>query len=113
MVEPIADAFRKSRLEVAQSSRDANHFELMRTSNAVLLFRAAHPNPDEWLNHSVLELLAPASALGRQTDFAAKALLVRMPERIRERVRGVPIFDYTESFDPRTLEPFLAEIGRE
>jgi hypothetical protein len=108
----IADVVRANRFEVAQSSRETDHDELMRTSNAVLVFRAANPKPDEWLKHNAMELVVPAYALERQAEFDAKALLVSEPGRIQFRVPGVPVYAYSESFDPATLGPFFDSIKR-
>jgi hypothetical protein len=111
-VQPVADVVRARHFEVAQSGREADHDHLMRTANAVLVFRAANPHPDHWLKHNALELVVPAKALQRAVEFDAKALLVSEPERIQSRVPGVPVYPYSESFDPATLNPFLDSLQR-
>lgn len=108
----IGDVVRARKFEVVQSGRDGDHDQLMRTSNAVLLFRAANPHPDEWLKLNAMELALATRIFERQPDFDAKALLVTEPARIQAQAPGVPVYSYSEPFAPETLEPFFARLRR-
>jgi len=103
---------RERKFEVVQSGRDGDHELLMRSSNAVLLFRVAHPSPDQWLKLNAMELVLAGQIFEKKPDFAAKALLVTDPARIQARAAGIPVYSYAEPFAPETLEPFFDRLGR-
>jgi hypothetical protein len=99
--------------EVVRSGRDGDHEGLMRTSQAVLLFRAANPKPDEWLNEYAKELALPWQIFEKSADFDAKALLVTEPERVRVlKAAGVPVYPYSEAFAAETLDPFFDSLRK-
>jgi hypothetical protein len=107
----IGEVVRGRNLEVARSGREGDHQGLMRTSQAVLLFRAANPKPDEWLNEYARELALPWQIFEKSADFDAKALLVTEPERVRVlKAAGVPVYPYSEPFEPETLGPFFDSL---
>ena len=108
----ISEVLRGRKFEVVQSGRDGDHDRLMRTSNAVLLFRAANPNPDPWLKFNAMELALASQIFEKKPDFAAKALLVTEPARIQAQAAGVPVYPYSEPFAPETLEPFFESLRR-
>ena len=108
----IAGMVRDRKFEAVESGRDGGHDGLMRTSSAVLLFRAAGPNPDQWLNLNAMELALAGHIFDKKPDFAAKALLVTDPARIQDRAGGVPVYLYSEPFAPETLEPFFERLNR-
>ena len=108
----IADVVRNRNFEAVQSGRDGDHDRLMRTSNAVLLFRAANPDPDQWLKLNAMELALAGQIFERKPDFTAKALLVTDPARIHAQAAGVPVYPYSEPFAPETLEPFFEKLSR-
>ena len=106
----IAGMFRERKFEAVESGRDGGHDRLMRTSNAVLLFRAAHPDPDQWLKFNAMELALAGQIYQKKPDFAARALLVTDPARIRAQAAGIPIYPYSEQFSPDTLAPFFDKL---
>jgi hypothetical protein len=108
----IADVVRDRNLEAVQSGRDGDHDRLMRISNGVLLLRAAHPNPDQWLQFNAMELALAGQIFEKKPDFAAKALLVADPARIQAQAAGVPVYPYAEPFAPETLDPFFGRLSR-
>ncbi len=101
----IGDMVRARKFELLQNGRDGDHDRLMRTSNAVLLFRAVKPDPDWWLKYNAMEL-----AFAGQIEN--KALLVTDPARVRTLAPGVPVYSYSEPFAPETLEPFFDRLRR-
>jgi hypothetical protein len=106
----IAGAIRDRKFETVESGRDGDHDRLMRTSTAVLLFRAANPNPDQWLKLNAMELALAGQIFEKKPDFAAKALLVTDPARIQAQAAGVPVYAYSERF-AETLEPFFSRLS--
>ena len=106
----LAGVVRERNFEVVQSGRDGDHDRLMRTSNGVLLFRAAHPDPDQWLKFNAMELALAGQIYQKNPDFAAKALLVTEPARIRDQAAGVPVYSWSEPFAPETLTPFFDKL---
>jgi hypothetical protein len=108
----IGEVIRGRNLEVVRSGREGDHQGLMRTSQAVLLFRAANPKPDEWLNEYAKELALPWQIFEKSADFDAKALLVTEPERVRVlKAAGVPVYPYSEAF-AETLDPFFDSLRK-
>jgi hypothetical protein len=98
--------------EVVRSGREGDHQALMRTSHAVLLFRAANPKPDEWLNEYAKELALPWQIFEKAADFDAKALLLTEPGRVRVlQAAGVPVYPYSEAF-AETLDPFFDSLRK-
>jgi hypothetical protein len=106
----LCDMVRARKLEVFQSGQDGNHEQLMRTSNAVLLLRAANPDPDWWLKFNVRELDYAREMYQRDPDFVAKAALVAEPARVQGEARNTPVFSYREPFSPETLDPFFDKL---
>jgi hypothetical protein len=106
----IAGLVRERNFEVVQRGRDGDHDRLMRAAGAVLLFRAAHPDPDEWLKQNARELAFAGQIYEKNPDFAAKALLVADPARIQALSRGVPAYAYSDPFQPETLTPFFDKL---
>ena len=109
----IGEVIRGQNLEVVRNGREGDHQGLMRTSHAVLLFRAANPKPDGWLNEYAKELALPWQIFEKSADFDAKALLVTEPERVRVlRAAGVPVYPYSEPFAAETLSPFFDSLRK-
>ena len=107
----VADVVCDRKLEVVRNVRDGDHERLMRSANAVLVIRAAHAYPDEWLKLNAMELALSGQIYEKNPDFAAKALLVvTEPARIRAQAAGVPIYSWTEQFPPETLNPFFDKL---
>jgi hypothetical protein len=106
----ITDIVRDRNLEPVRSGRDGEHDQLMRTANGVIVVRAAHPDPDQWLKLNAMELALAGQIFERKLDFAAKALLVDNPSRIHSFAGGVPVYSYSEPFTPATLQPFFDKL---
>lgn len=108
----IEDWVSQQEFEVVRSGRDGGHDQLMRTCDAVLLFRAATPNPDEWLKLNAMELALATQIFERKPNFPAKALLVADPARIRAQAPGVPIYSYAVPFVTETLGGFFDKVRK-
>lgn len=108
----IAAVVRDRKFEAVHTGRDGDHELLMRSSTAVLVFRAAHPDPDQWLKFNAMELALAGQIFEKQPDFAAKALLVTDPARIQALAAGIPVYSYAEPFAPETLDPFFDRLRR-
>lgn len=108
----LRDMVAQEKLVVFQSGQDGDHEQLMRASNAVLLFRSVNPDPDWWLKFNVKELAYAKEMYKREPDFDAKAVLVAEPARVQEEARNIPVFPYLEPFSPKTLDPFFDKLRR-
>jgi hypothetical protein len=95
-------------LEVLRSERDANHEQLMRDSNGVLLFRAATLEPDYWLGSYVKDLRYAKEMF--EKGPTTRALLVSKPERIKQDLTGIDVLGYDEQFSAGRLAPFLKRL---
>lgn len=106
----IAGIARERKLDVVESGRGNDHDRLMQISNGVLLIRSANPTPDQWLNYNATELAL--SARVKQPDFAAKGLLIFNPGRVPAQAAGLPVYPYSEPFQPETLNPFFDGLAK-
>ncbi len=106
----IAEVVLDRKAEVVRRDRDGDHERLMRSTNAVLVIRAAHPPPDEWLKSHAMELALAERIYDRHPDYYAKALLVTEPALIRAQAPGIPVYAWSEPFAPETLEPFFEQL---
>lgn len=104
----LGEMLRESHLEVLHNERNTNHDQLMRTSNGVLVFRAANVEPDHWLGAYVKDLRFAKEIFEKEP--AAKALLVSKPERIKQDLTGIDVLGYDEPFSAGTLAPFIDKL---
>jgi len=110
IAERIAVEVSDRKLEVLRSARDGGHEQRMRSANAVLVIRAAHPHPDEWLKLNAMELVLAKQIYQKDPDFLAKGLLVADPARLGTMAAGVPLYAWSDRFSPQTLEPFFEKL---
>jgi hypothetical protein len=103
----IADILRAREFQPVQAGRDGDHEGLMKNANGVLVFRATCPDPDQWLKLNAMELALSSQIFDRTRDFAAKALLVTNPARIKAQAVGVAVYSYSDRFEPAVLNPFF------
>ncbi len=104
----LSDILREQNLEVLRSERDANHGQLMRASNGVLLLRAANTDPDNWLQSYVKDLRYANEMFEKEPDV--KALLVSHPERIKQDLKNIDVVVYDEPFFPGRLNGFIGKL---
>jgi TIR domain len=104
----LGDMLRERRVEVLRNERDANHEQLMRDANGVLLLRTATLEPDYWLGSYVKDLRFAKQMFEKEP--AARALLVSKPDRITEDLTGIDVLGYDESFSAGRLTPFIDKV---
>jgi hypothetical protein len=104
----LTEVLAEKKPKIVRKGVDGEHEELMHTSKAVMLFRKAEDDPDEWLNSYKKDLVFSQNMFERDTDFQAKAALISKPQRLGQV--GFPVIGYTEPFSPESLGPFLDRL---
>jgi hypothetical protein len=94
---------------VLRDGRDGEHKTHMANADAVLLFRATRPEPDNWLRFSAREL-AKAEEIYERSDLV-RGLLVNDPDRAADFAPLLQRYPWSEPFSSGILNPFFEELG--